>query len=73
MALFSELWNAGLYRRATFRGRKHTNLLQWDRLNLPINGSAPKFYKRTILAGLASFFLGFHFFSLPEWSPRLDD
>jgi len=48
----------GIMAWLTFRGSMCTNLLPWDRLSLPVNGSAPKFYKRTLLAGPGSGFTG---------------
>jgi len=38
--------------RATFGGSKRSNLLPWDRPSFAISGSAPKFSKKAILAGL---------------------
>jgi hypothetical protein len=43
----------------TYPGNKHTNLLPEGCPNLAVKGSAPKFSKRTILAGLVSFLLEF--------------
>ena len=40
---------------ATLRGSKHANLLQLDLWSLTVRGLAPKFSKRTILAGLILF------------------
>ena len=37
---------------AILGGSKRSNLLPWDRLSFAISGSAPKFSKKTILAGL---------------------
>ena len=47
----------------TFRGSRHTNSLPLDCSSLFLKGSAPKFSKRTILAGLDLFLSGFWFFS----------
>ena len=57
-AAYHELCPWGSIGWVTFRGSKHTNLLQLDRLSSALNGSAPKFSKRTILAGLVSFLSG---------------
>jgi hypothetical protein len=56
---FRNFGTPGVIGWATFRGSKHMNLVQLDGLSLTVNGSAPKFSKRTILAGLVSFLLGF--------------
>jgi hypothetical protein len=44
------------------RGSKQANLLPLDHLSLTVKGSAPKFSKRTILAGLDLFLSGFLLF-----------
>jgi hypothetical protein len=56
----------GIIGWATLRGIKHTNLVQLDLPILTVRGVAPKFSKRTILAGLVYFHVVFDFLATSQ-------
>jgi hypothetical protein len=63
MALFPELWNAGHHRSGNPLSRQARAFTAIGSPELNPRGSAPKFYKRTILAGLVSFLWNFDLFT----------